>query len=124
MKKLLNSIILIFTCIILQSCSCAIYEQSYEATSKSRTISPFLVSEFAKAKDYKRNVKRDYYYKGSLSLRQNNGIITLHDSFCPNPVNIFYGNLSVIEWSKENNQLKEWFDAMGIPLKSSKLGVR
>ncbi|MFT5906365.1 MAG: hypothetical protein ACI9E1_001973 [Cryomorphaceae bacterium] len=109
--------ILIMSCIVLQSCSCAIYTQKYELVTKSRTISPTIVSEFAQAKKYKGNPQTGYSKQGTIMQLRGN-TITLRDSFCPSPVSLLYGNLTSIRWAKNNTELKEWFHAMNIPLKS------
>ena len=115
MKKIYLFLILAFVIVVLNSCCSPVYI-SYQPVSESKTITPFLFSEFVKAKKY-RGSSEKYYYKGDTTMSLNGNSISLSNLFCPTLIDLDFGTSDFKNWDTRNRELTEWFKAMGIPLK-------
>ena len=104
----------------LESCSCAIYGNQFQAIDSSLSINSQQISELAREMKFRKKseaqFKRDDVY---LTYFEDRGVIYIGGSFCSLPHELLFSSPSKIEGqvASTENEVKEWFRSRGISLK-------
>ena len=120
MKTLLLRLSSAVVWLLLSACSCSVMRVTYSPDAGSRKITPAMLDQFAREKDY-RKVSETDYSRGWVNLSYASGIsgLVLNGSYCSLPHELLFSSPSEIfhDVSNARNEAVAWFGRKGIHLR-------